>query len=118
MNLYDLLLAAPFLGFVLLLLLPEDNIEGVKKTGLAISLLIFLISLFLIAPVLAAPSHYSFTTDVQWISYPNIRYHVGVDGVSLWLILLSTLLTPIAMLVSWRYIEQRQKLLLYFMLLL
>ena len=38
--------------------------------------------------------------------YPNIRYHVGIDGVSLWSIILSTFLTPIAVLVSWKYYRQ------------
>ena len=52
------------------------------------------------------------------MAYPNIRYHVGIDGVSLWLIILTTFLTPIAMLISWSHIEQRQKLFYGFLLLL
>ena len=59
--------------------------------------------------VLAAPAQMSHVTDVQWISMPNIRYHVGLDGVSLWLVLLSTFLTPIAVIISWNYIDKRQK---------
>ena len=60
----------------------------------------------------------SYVSDGQWIKYPNIRYHVGIDGVSLWLIILTTFLTPIATLISWRHIDQRQKLFYAFLLLL
>jgi len=42
---------------------------------------------------------------VPWIATPDIHYHVAVDGVSLWLVLLSTFLTPICVLVSWRSIQ-------------
>jgi NADH-quinone oxidoreductase subunit M len=61
---------------------------------------------------------HAYETDVQWIQYPSIRYHVGVDGVSLWLIVLSTLLTPIAVLISWTYIGKRPKEFYAFLLLL
>jgi NADH-quinone oxidoreductase subunit M len=72
----------------------------------------------LIPGVLANPGEMSFVTDVQWIAYPPIRYHVAIDGVSLWLIILSTLLTPVSVLVSWRYIEKRPKEFYAFLLLL
>ncbi|MGB9606282.1 MAG: complex I subunit 4 family protein, partial [Bryobacteraceae bacterium] len=52
---------------------------------------------------------FAFVTDLPWIRSPKIRYHVGVDGLSLWLVLLTTLLTPIGILVSWRYISRRVK---------
>jgi NADH-quinone oxidoreductase subunit M len=118
MNLFDLLLAAPALAFVLVLLLPKDNVEMIKKLALGASLVVFLGSLLLVSPVLSNPGVMSFVTDVQWIGYPNIRYHVGLDGVSVWLIVLTTVLTPIAVLVSWRYIDQRQKMFYAFLLLL
>jgi NADH-quinone oxidoreductase subunit M len=118
MSLFDILLALPAIGFVLILLLPKDSVDTIKKLTLFLSLAIFLASLALIPPVLSSPGTMSFATDVQWIAYPSIRYHVGLDGVSLWLVILSTLLTPIAVLVSWRYIDQRQNLFYAFLLLL
>ena len=57
-------------------------------------------------------------TDVLWIAGPSIRYHVGLDGLSLWLVLLSTLLTPIAVLISWRHIDKRVKEFYAFLLLM
>ncbi|MBC7927262.1 MAG: NADH-quinone oxidoreductase subunit M [Bryobacteraceae bacterium] len=109
MNLFDLVLALPAIGFFLILFLPKDNFDLIRKLAFVLSLIIFGASLLLIPQVMNAPAQMSHVTDVQWISYPNIRYHVGLDGVSLWLVLLSTLLTPIAILISWDYIDRRQK---------
>ena len=109
MNLLDLLIFAPAIGFVLLMFLPKDGIDTIKRVTFVISILIFLASLLLIPGVLGNPGEMTYVTDTQWITYPNIRYHVGIDGVSLWLIILSTLLTPIAVLISWNSIDQRQK---------
>ena len=55
---------------------------------------------------------------MPWIATPNIHYHVAADGVSLWLVLLSTFLTPICVLISWRSIENRVKEFYAFLLLL
>jgi len=58
------------------------------------------------------------TLDVPWIATPDIHYHVAVDGVSLWLVLLSTFLTPICVLISWRSVRSRVKEFFAFLLLL
>jgi NADH-quinone oxidoreductase subunit M len=118
MNLLDILLIVPAVGFVLLLMLPKGNVAMIRMTGLIISLFVFAGSLALIAPILQSPATYQFVTDAPWINYPNIRYHVGLDGISLWLVILSTLLTPIAMLISWKYIDKRVKEFFAFLLLL
>jgi NADH-quinone oxidoreductase subunit M len=118
MSLYDILLAVPGIAFIVVMLLPKENVDLAKKLTLGFAILIFLASLLLVAPVLSNPGEMSFATDVPWISYPNIRYHVGLDGVSVWLVVLTTLLTPIAVLVSWKYIDQRQKMFYAFLLLL
>lgn len=109
MNLFDIVLALPAIAFVLILVLPKDNSDLIRKVTLVSSLAIFIVSLGLVPAVLSAPAQMSHVTDVQWIQSPNIRYHVGLDGVSLWLVLLSTFLTPIAVIISWNYISKRQK---------
>lgn len=109
MNLLDILLIVPAVGFLLTLLLPKDNPGLVRNFTLFISLIAFLLSLGLIGPVLAHPQGLSFETNSQWIEYPSIRYHVGLDGLSLWLVILSTFLTPIVILVSWKHIQKRVK---------
>ncbi len=118
MNLLDILIAAPFLSFLIILSLPKGSTDTVRKVSLGLSLAIFAGSLLLIAPVLSNPAQYSFQTDTQWITYPNIRYHIGMDGISLWLVILATLLTPIAILISWRYIDKHIKNFHAFLLLL
>ena len=101
MNLLDILIFAPLLGFFVVLLLPKGSVDTIKRATFVISILVFLASLLLIPGVLGNAGTMSFVTDASWITYPNIRYHVGIDGLSLWLILLTTFLTPIAVLISW-----------------
>jgi NADH-quinone oxidoreductase subunit M len=116
MTLLDIVLFLPLVGFLVLLILPK---ESSRMAGLVISLAIFIVSLGLLLPYwFQYPSGHTFSTDVQWISYPPIRYHVALDGLSLWLVLLSTLLTPIAALVSWNHIDHRRKEFYAFLLLL
>ncbi len=76
--------------------------------------LISLLSLLLIRG--AGSAGFSFVEDVLWIGSIGARYHVGVDGISLWLVILTTLLMPIAILSSWTAIQKRQ--LSYYMFLM
>src|SRR4029078_11634459 len=52
---------------------------------------------------------YLFVENVPWIESFGIHYKVGVDGISLWMVLLTTLLTPIALSVSWNSVETKVK---------
>lgn len=116
--LLNAVLFLPLIGFLISLILPRQNEEAVKKFALGFSIVIFLLSLGLIAGVSASPNLYSQVTDVEWINTPMIRYHVGIDGLSLWLVILTTLLTPLAILISWKYIDKRIKEYYAFLLLL
>ncbi|MEO8100004.1 MAG: NADH-quinone oxidoreductase subunit M [Acidobacteriota bacterium] len=116
MNLLDIVLFLPLVGFLAILILPK---ETSRMSAMILSLAIFVVSLGLLSPYLSAsPTGYQFVTDVLWIQNPNIHYHVGMDGLSLWLVLLSTLLTPIAILISWNYIDKRVKEYFAFLMLL
>jgi NADH-quinone oxidoreductase subunit M len=116
MTLLDVVLFLPLVGFLLLLILPK---QSSRMAALVISIAVFIVSLGLLMPYwFQYPSGHTFSTDLPWISYPPIRYHVALDGLSLWLVLLSTLLTPIAALVSWNYIDKRVKEYYAFLLLL
>ncbi|MCS7025892.1 MAG: NADH-quinone oxidoreductase subunit M [Bryobacteraceae bacterium] len=118
MTLLDVTLLLPLLGFVALLLLPRSAENTIRLAALVISLIVFVLSLGLTIPFYETPSGNAFVTDVPWIRTPEIRYHVGVDGLSIWLVILSTLLTPISVLVSWKYIDNRVKEFYAFLLLL
>ncbi len=114
----NVLLFLPLVGFLVTLLLPRSGEETIRRFALLFSLVIFLLSLTFIAPVTATPGEYTYLTDAEWIKSPSIRYHVGMDGLSLWLIVLTTLLTPLAVLISWKYIDKRIKEYYAFLLLL
>ncbi len=116
MTLLDAVLFLPLIGFFLLLLIPKSNPGLSRMAALVISLLIFVISLGLVSGL--SPDGYSFVHDSEWISSPPIRYHVGLDGLSLWLVILTTLLTPISVLASWKHIDHRVKEFFAFLILL
>ncbi|HYY56432.1 MAG TPA: NADH-quinone oxidoreductase subunit M [Pyrinomonadaceae bacterium] len=61
---------------------------------------------------------FRFEQNVPWIGAISANYHVGVDGISLWLVILTTLLVPIAVLSSWRAVEKRVRTYYIFLLLL
>ncbi|HKP37080.1 MAG TPA: NADH-quinone oxidoreductase subunit M [Pyrinomonadaceae bacterium] len=82
--------------------------------ALGFTTLAFLVSLLLLTGSGAAG--YRFEENYSWVGAINARYHLGVDGISLWLVLLTTLLMPIAILSSWTSITKRQ--LTYYALLL
>ncbi|MBI3696669.1 MAG: NADH-quinone oxidoreductase subunit M, partial [Acidobacteria bacterium] len=114
--LLNAVLLAPLAGFAVLLFLPRRDEALIRWTALFFSLAALAISL----PLAWMPSAAGFQaqTDLVWISNPPIRYHVAVDGISLWLVLLVTFLTPICVLASWRHIETRVKEFFVFLLLL
>jgi len=110
MTLLDFVLFLPLIGFLLLLAVPKANPGLSRMAALVISIVVFLVSLGLIGALSGpAPEGYAFAHDSEWITSPPIRYHVGLDGLSLWLVLLTTLLTPVSILCSWKYIDHRVK---------
>ena len=118
MNLVNLLLGISAAGFLLTLLIPRAAENKAKVFALIVSLAVFGLSLGLIGPVHDSGGGLHFETNVPWIDTPAIRYHVALDGLSLWLVILSTLLTPLCVLMSWKYIKDRQKEFYAFLLLL
>jgi NADH-quinone oxidoreductase subunit M len=87
-----------------------------KWIALAFSVATFLLSLLLISG--SGTAGYTFEQNANWIGAIGARYHVAVDGISLWLVLLTTLLMPIAILSSWTAIKKRQLSYYVFLLLL
>ncbi len=89
-------------------LLPGRRESNYKWIALAFSVADFMLSLLLIKGSGAGMREFRLVDDVMWIGSIGARYHVGVDGISLWLVLLTTLLMPIAILSSWTAIQKRQ----------
>ena len=88
--------------------LPNKRESVFKWIALGFSLVDFAVSLLLIRGINAGTKGFAFVEDVLWIGTIGARYHVGVDGISLWLVLLTTLLMPIAILSSWTAIHKRE----------
>ena len=108
---------APALGAVVLLLLNRQNVKAIRGLALVVAVITFLLSLHLIAHFDSARSGFQFPVDVPWIASAGIHYQMGIDGISVYLILLATILTPLAILASWS-ISDRAKEYFVFMLLL
>jgi len=70
--------------------------------------LVFLLSLFLLKDAAPGTTAFRFEENYSWIASIGARYHLAIDGISLWLVLLTTLLMPIAVLSSWTAIGKRQ----------
>ena len=118
MNLPTLLLILPAAGFLIALLVPRSSPQSSRAWALIISLVTFAASIALPVMFDRNAAGEQFALNVPWITTPDIHYYVAVDGIGLWLVLLSTFLTPICVLVSWRYIQNRAKEFYAFLLLL
>ena len=108
-NILTLVTFIPLAGAVLLLLIPR-RARDLRIFALVISLMDFAVSLHL--PVRferGGTAAFQYVIDYAWISTPNIHYHMGVDGVSMWLVVLTTFLTPLCVLISWKSIQDRVK---------
>jgi len=89
-------------------LVPGRRESNYKWIALAFSIGDFLLSLLLISGIDSGTRDFRFVDDVVWIGSIGAHYHVGIDGISLWLVLLTTLLMPVAILSSWTAIKKRQ----------
>jgi NADH-quinone oxidoreductase subunit M len=98
----------PAAGALLLLFFPRRD-RDIRLFALIISLLTFILSLHLPAHFVRDQAGFQFERDIPWIPTPNIHYHMGMDGISLWLVVLTTFLTPLCVLISWRSIHERVK---------
>jgi len=98
----------PLAGALLLLFLPRRD-RDIRVFSLVVSLLAFVASLHLPVHFQRAQPGFQFELDKAWIPTPNIHYHLGVDGVSLWLVVLTTFLTPLCVFISWKSVNERVK---------
>ncbi len=99
----------PTLGAVLIFLLPRRNDGVVKVTSFVTSLVTFALSVPLCTRFDPGSPEYQFVEQRQWMPTLGISYHLGVDGISLLLVLLTTFLMPLSLLASWHSIERRWK---------
>lgn len=110
----------PLVGIIILLFIPREQKDSLRWTALITSLITFLLSLWVLAvfnpsdPDLQLVAQYNWITVAGW----NIQYYLGVDGLSILLVLLTGFLTPISILSTWTAVEERVKDFMIFFLLL
>jgi len=103
----SLLIWAPILGGVWVLYAGDRQEATVKYFSLAVSVLVFLLSLFLIDGFDPGTHQMQFVEETVWIKSFNIYYRLGIDGISLPLILLTTFMTILVIIAAWEVIEKR-----------
>jgi len=108
-NLLTYIIFLPLVGGLLIFFYDREKVTAIKVFGIAISILTFILSLFLYFGFDITNPGIQFQHKVLWISGLNISYNVGIDGLSLLLVMLTTFLTPLALLSSWKSIEKRVK---------
>src|SRR5688572_29588940 len=110
----------PLLGVLILFFIPSERKDALRWTALGVSLVTFVMSLWVLSmfdpsnPDLQLVAQYDWITVAGW----NIQYYLGVDGLSILLVLLTTFLTPISILSTWTAVEDRVKDFMIFFLLL
>jgi proton-translocating NADH-quinone oxidoreductase chain M len=103
------LILIPLIGSLLVLFIPSQYKETIKVTVLSFSLAEFLLSLMMWMSFDNSSSRFQFVEAYNWIESSNIIFYLGVDGISLFFILLTTLLIPICLLASWDAIKFNEK---------
>src|SRR6185369_17144751 len=109
MPLLSTVLWLPLIAAVVLAFFPRSATGPIKGLGLFASTLTFLLSLMILAAFQEGFAGFQLTEVRSWIPQWGINYSLGVDGISLWLVLLTTLLTPIVLLSSWNTIHKHPK---------
>jgi NADH-quinone oxidoreductase subunit M len=107
MPLLTLLVVVPVAGAAAALLVGRGRESAARSIALVASIATFALSIWLWLAFDPASADYQFVERYAWLPDFGISYHVGVDGISLFLVILTTFLTPIALLCSWESIEDR-----------
>jgi NADH-quinone oxidoreductase subunit M len=110
----------PVLGVLVILLLKPTAKSALRWTALVTSLITFGLSVWLLAQFNAAEAGIQFEINLPWLMLGNtpVAFHMGVDGLSILMVMLTTFLTPIALLSTWKAVEDQVRGFMAFFLLL
>ncbi len=115
-HLLNVLLGLPIVSAVGVLFIPRQSLRILRGFTYGIFAISFILSLQLLSVPMTAGWHFQYA--IPWIDALGVRYHVAVDGISMWLVVLTTFTTPIAVFVSFGSIKTRIKELCFAFLLL
>src|SRR4051812_23557642 len=103
--LLSLLVFLPLVYALIVAALPKES--WVRAVSLALSVVHFVVSLTLLSKFDSSTPNLQFVEQYPWITQFGITYFLGLDGISLWLVLLSTFLTPVIIWGSWKGIDKK-----------
>jgi len=99
------LIFLPLAGAILLLFVRNEFFA--RYWALGVTILTAILSIPLVSAFDASSSKFQFVEQVSWIKSLNIQYVIGIDGISILLVMLTTLIMPLCVLASWTYIKTR-----------
>ena len=112
-HLLSLMTFFPLVGMLIVLFLPREADRLIKSVTLIFTIIVFLISLPLaFDDVFLTSSAMHYTEFAKWISigqYFQMNYNIGIDGISLWLVLLTTFIMPVTVLSTWHAVDKNTK---------
>ena len=97
----------PIFGVLILMFIDKKAEDTLRGTAMAFALIEFFISLPLLFSFQNGVAGMQFVEHHSWIKSLGLGYFVGIDGISIWIVMLTTFLTPICVLCSWTYIQKR-----------
>ena len=109
LDILTIVIFAPLVGALLIAFIPSDRVQNIRYAALGVAAVTFALSLLLALGFDNDQSGFQFVQEASWIPFFGIEYKVGVDGISLVLVLLTTLLTMISILASFGPIQTRVK---------
>jgi NADH-quinone oxidoreductase subunit M len=116
-HLLSIILFTPVAGALVMLLVPEGRGKAHRWLGLAFSLAVFVFALLAWVQFVPGQAGFQFEEKAAWYSAINSSFHLGVDGISLTMLLLTTFLTPLAVLASFSIKERIKAYMILFLLL-
>ncbi len=110
LHILSILIFLPLIGAAIIFLFVRDDEVGAQNARYAAlwtTIVTFIASLALWSNFDTTTHHFQFVEMVPWFKGQSINYHLGVDGISLFMILLTTFLMPICILCSWQSVQKR-----------
>ncbi len=108
-NILTLLIVLPIAGALILLPIPKNNFRAIRSVALITTLAVFALSVVLYMLFDGTATHFQFVQESVWIADIDVGYRVGVDGISILLVMLTAFIMPLSVLASWKSIAYRVK---------
>jgi len=116
-HLLTLILFIPVLAAIVVFCLPKDNLKAIRWTAFGASLIPFFLTVYLWTQFRSGQAGYQFQEQYTWYPAIHSTFHVGVDGLSLTMVLLTTLLLPLALLASFNITDRLKAYMMLFLFL-